>query len=214
MLALAATAYPTDEWKLRGFAVAGSDAEKYDGTGTILGAAADLHTDQASVQAFYAWEAGEPEDDVHRIGASLKVDIAVGLALDALYTIDGSRDGWEGLGASLGIDYSFLDGDLYALVQYLYNGDGSAATTELTQENYLYGAFIYRFNDYTNATLDFVASLDDASAQPALTVSHEPFQGLTLSLSCRVPVGDDQGELGPTLTGTRLLVTAKVKAKF
>ncbi|MFA6508526.1 MAG: hypothetical protein WCT14_20680, partial [Treponemataceae bacterium] len=119
-------------------------------------------------------------------------------------------------------------GRLYAAGSAWYGSIPAARTLrtdipygDLNRKNYLYGAFTYRFDDYTNATADCAASLDDLSFSPALTLAHEPFQGLTLSLSCRVPLdqrtfsGDGEyGELGPTNTGTRVLVTAKAKAKF
>lgn len=220
VLAIAATAYPTDAWKIKTFAVAGEDPEKDDAAGSVLGAAADLHTDRASFQALYAWEAAAADADAHRFGLSVKADAEVGIALDALYTIESPRGGPEGLGASLGIDYSFLDGDLYALAQYLYNG-GSLRSFDLRQTNYLYGMLAYSVSDYTLATLDCALSLDDGSFQPSLTVAHEPFQGLSLSLSCRAPLdagvfsgGGAEGEFGPEASLSRILVTAKAKAKF
>ena len=221
ILAVAATAYPSDKWKLKAFSAAGSDPEQADGSGGIFGASADFHGDAGSVQALYAWEAGTGTADVHRIGLSVKVDVEIGLALDALYTAQKGREGLDGLEAAAGADYSFLNGDLYVLAQYLYNGGGRFGALELTQTHYLYGSLLYRINDYTSAGLDCAASLEDGSASPALTFTHEPFQGLTLSLSGRVPMdartflpGELEGELGPRSTGARALITAKIKAKF
>jgi hypothetical protein len=217
LLAFAATAYPTDEWKLKAFSAAGSDPEQVDGDGGLFGASADFHSDIGSVQALYAWEAGEGgagAEGIHRIGLSLKADVEVGLALDALYAAEDGREGLDGLGAAVGVDYSFLDGDLYTLAQYLYNGGGPASGLDLFQTHYLYGSLLYRIDDYTSASLDAAVSLEDGSLSPALTLVHEPFQGLSLSLSARVPIGDGGGEFGPTATGTRVLVTGKIKAKF
>jgi len=214
LLAVAATAYPSGSWKLKAFSAAGADPEKADGSGGLFGASADFHGDAGSVQALYAFESGAGSAAVHRIGLSVKADLEVGLALDALYGIQDGREGLDGLTAALGVDYSFLKGDLYVLAQYLHHGGGALGGLELTKTHYLYSSLLYRIDDYTSAGLDCAASLEDRSLSPALTLSHEPFQGLTLSLSGRIPVGDAEAEFGPRRTGTRLLVTATMKAKF
>jgi hypothetical protein len=92
---------------------------------------------------------------------------------------------------------------------------------ELNRRDYLYAALTWRFDDYDAATLSCVACLDDASFVPSLSMEREQFQGLTLSLDCRVPLdarvfssGADYGELGPTNSGARAAITAKAKLKF
>ncbi|HOX33564.1 MAG TPA: hypothetical protein PLB91_14635 [Spirochaetales bacterium] len=218
-LGLAASAYPADSAKLGAFAFAGTDPLEADGGGTLLGAQAELHGAAASIQALYAFEAPGPEAELglHRAGLSLKLEAGAGIALDLLYSYDAEDPaGLAGLEASLGADYSFLDGDLYVLGQYLYNGPGpldpedeigelyaeagwyetaplerlpaAEGLRELNRRNYLYASLAYRVDDYTSATLSCLAGLDDLSFSPALELEHEPFQGMVLSCRCRLPL--------------------------
>ena len=170
---------------------------------------------------------------MHRGGLSIKADAVVGLALDALYKLDGVtvRSGdyhgldWNaarGLMAALGADYSLLDGDLYLLAQYLYSGGGALDPREgYGPRNYVYAAANWRIDDYSSAALDCGASLDDFSAVPSLTLSHEPFQGMALSISGRLPLDErtfsssgNRGEFGPVAAGRSFSLSAKAKLRF
>jgi hypothetical protein len=212
-------AYPADMARLSAFALGGRDPTETDGGGAVAGAAADLHGERASVQGLCAYEA--PTDaaarGVHYGGLSAKLEAGAGFVLDALYRWDPEKDADEaGLQASAGADYSFLDGDLYALVQYLFNGSGGPDTGDRSGlrdgRSYVYGALSYKFGDYTTGTASCVASLDDPSWAPRLELAHEPFQGLSVSLACSAPIG--AGELGPDATGARAIVEAKAKLRF
>jgi hypothetical protein len=125
--------YPADEWKATAFAVAGRDPTEADGDGVIAGVSTDYHWSKASVQLLYAAESAEAA--VHRFGLSVKVEAGAGIVFDALYTLDGgivdsgdyydrTWNGSQGLVATLGADYSVLNGKLYLLGQYLFNGAG------------------------------------------------------------------------------------------
>ncbi len=217
VLAAAASAYPDDRLKLKAFAVAPKDAESADGAGAVFGATADFHAERASVQVLYSAEAlSEP---IHRVGLSAKIEAGLGIALDALLTV-GSADAanldadaaLDGLQASAGFDYSFFGGNLYVLAEYLWDGGSADNPGAFEGGNYLYGSIVYYFDDYTSATLDCAAALDDGSLAPGLTLGYEPFQGFSLSLSCRTPLGD--GEYGPSAENPRLTVSATAKAKF
>jgi len=210
LLAAAATAYPSDEWKLRAFAAGPRDPSGTDGSGAVFGAGADRHGKRASVQVLYALEAAPTP--LHRIGASAKIEAGVGIALDALYTAERADDGLDGLQASAGFDYSFFKGKVYTLFQYLYDGGGENNPGTFSGAHYLFGSALWRPSDYTSLALDCALALDDRSLAPGLTLSHEPFQGMTLSLGGRVPLGD--GDFGPETARTRLTVTAKAKARF
>ncbi len=225
VLAATGSVYPGDDVKLKAFAVAGGDPLKTNGDGSIFGLAGDWHAKRGSVQGLYALEsaAGGWDEKVHNFGLSIKVEAGAALVVDALYQSDaGKWNGLQGLRAGAGIDYSFLDGDLYAVCQYLYSGDGELELDDgLARHNYLYTALSYRIDDYTNASLACVAGLDDMSALPSLSIEHEPFQGLTLHLSSRVPLdkpvlglGGDDGELGPGLTGMRGELMVKARVRF
>jgi hypothetical protein len=157
----------------------------------------------------------------------------------------------RGLEASAGADWSFAGGDFYVLAEYFYHGgsaldpgdlldrlylDGAAWSDrepggrtpnpalplgELNRRDYLYSALTWRIDDYTSSTLSCAACLDDASFAPSLSLEHEPFQGLSLGLSCRFPLDSRVfsssaafGELGPTHSGELLSIAAKARVKF
>ena len=261
VLGATAMAYPRDGWKAGAFSVAPADPAERDGDGLVAGVSADYHADRASLQVLYAAEAASRP--VHRFGLSVKAEAGAAVVLDALYVLDGEaaatgrwydRDwtAFRGLEASLGADYSVLDGKLYLLAQYLYHGGGALdpgddldglyesgagawsdaapaarklrqdiPIAELNRRNYLYATASYRWNDYTSTALSCVASLDDLSFSPLASVEHQPFQGMTLAFSLRVPLdgraltgSGDYGELGPTHTGALFQAVASAKLKF
>jgi len=253
VLAAVLSAFPSPTSRIKTFAVAGEDPFAAYGDGSVLGIAADAHGSRASLQGLYAFRTPTADKDLglHYAGLSVKIEAGAGLVLDALYAYDPTEDpGPSGLQASLGLDYSLLDGDLYVLGQYLYNGPGALAPgdelsglyssptwydtaplereaaagveiSQLNRRNYLYLALLYRFDDYTSSTLSCAAGLDDLSFSPALTVEHEPFQGMTISAICRVPLDARSfsadgayGELGPANTGSFASLTVLAKLKF
>jgi hypothetical protein len=228
VLAATGSVYPGEDVKLKAFAVAGDDPLNTKGDASIFGFAGDWHMKRGSIQGLYALETAASgwDDTVHHFGLSLKIEAGVAFVADALYELDaevvetglyhGEKwTGLQGLRASAGIDYSFLDGDLFAVCQYLYSGDGAFALDDgLLKHNYLYAALSYRIDDYTNTSLSCVVGLDDASATPSLSIEHEPFQGLTLVLSGRIYLGGNDGELGPELTGMHGEAGLKVRLKL
>jgi hypothetical protein len=149
----------------------------------------------------------------HRFGLSLKADLELGFVLDALYTLDPvDIEGIEGLSAGGGFDYSFLDGKLYLLTEYLFNGPFSANLAGFSNIHYLYGSLAYRFNDYASLSLSDILCLDDPSHSPMLAAEYELFQGFTLSLSGRLPLGG--GELGPEQSHSRFILNTKARLRF
>jgi hypothetical protein len=217
-----------------GAAAAGGIPLSSDGDGSIFALSGDWHGNRSSVQGLYAFQAAATgwDEATHRFGLSLKIEAGAAFVVDALYKLETksaktglyhgeSWNGLQGLGASAGLDYSFLGGDLFALCQYLYSGDGAAELDDgLGKHHYLYVALSYRIDDYTRATLSSVVGLEDASAVPSVAFEHEPFQGLALAFSGRLPVdapslgmGGADGELGPGMSGLRgeLGFTAKLK---
>ncbi|GHU22822.1 hypothetical protein FACS1894172_07980 [Spirochaetia bacterium] len=218
------SAYPTDTLKFLAFAAAPKDPLISDGF--IAGVGAEKHWDKASLQGFYAYES--PEDPYtwgrHRIGFSLKADIELGFVADALYTYDyEAKTTIDGLAAAVGFDYSFFKGDLSLLAEYLYSGENSsiAESMGLQHRHYIAMTAVYSINDYTRLNLTAMASLEDVSFLPIFGVEYEPFQGMTLNLSCQVPLDRDlftgrgnHGELGPVKTGSHALITLKTRLKF
>ncbi|HSV56229.1 MAG TPA: hypothetical protein VLH39_03865, partial [Magnetospirillaceae bacterium] len=92
---------------------------------------------------------------------------------------------------------------------------------ELNRRNYLYAAVHYRIDDFTRISFSCAVSLDDLSFLPALVVELEPFQALTLSVSCRVPLDRHslgrlgaRGELGPDNAGSRASMTVSARLRF
>jgi len=203
--------YPVDSLKLLGFGTAPRDPFSQNGKGGLMGLSMDQHWDKASLQMLYAFES--PKDDsnqgIHRAGISVKVDLELGLVLDTLYTYNSeAHTEIDGLSFSAGADYSFFDGNLIVLAEYLYNGAASSTALgyggSFSNKNYLYTSLIWRFNDYTNAGLALVSGFDDVSFIPIVSVNHDLFQGVTLSVSAQVPLDRD------------LLsdVTAKIRLRF
>lgn len=234
-------AYTPADGRLSAFVVAGEDPLAKDGSGMLIGASADAHSSRASVQGLYAYRTpdGESSLGAHRAGLSVKLEATVGIALDATYVLvpaDGL--GLDGLEAAVGVDYSFMDGKLYALAQYLYNGPGmldpdedltrldaaiaaGADVAAYNRRNYALVQAQYGFSDYTRAGLSCLASLDDLSFSPALSVEHEPFQGMTLTVIARAALDEraltgsgERGELGPEHIGAYVTLSATAKLRF
>jgi hypothetical protein len=237
--------YPTDSLKLMFFAAAPKNPLNSDGGGFIPGFSLNQHWDRLSLQALYAFEtprstaetSGLNEDSldihekgIHRFGLSLKADFELGFVAEALYTLDpDNAQGIDGLSLGAGFDYNFLKGDLYVLMEYLYNGFYSSTAPVFggswTNHHYLYGTILYHFNDYCNLSLSTVFCFDDLSFSPFVTLYYEVFQGFSLSLSARLPMdqktmnGGKAGELGPIPPysdgrGTRFIVNLGAKLRF
>jgi len=241
-------AYTPADGRLSAFVVAGEDPLAKDGSGMLIGASADAHFSRASVQGLYAYRTpdGESSLGAHRAGLSVKLEATVGIALDATYAlIPADGVGLDGLEAAVGVDYSFMDGKLYALAQYLYNGPGmlhpdedltrlDAAIADViagtapkdtvgvyNRRNYALVQAQYSFSDYTRAGLSCLAGLDDLSFSPTLSVEHEPFQGMTLTVIARAALDErtltgsgERGELGPEHTGAYATLSATAKLRF
>jgi len=200
--------YPIDGTKVQGFAVNRPDQINLD-----TGLSADLHTRIGSLEGLYILSvpSAAGTEAVHRTGTSLKFDLAAGFTVDALYT-----SGTELPEIAAGIDYSLADGKVYLLGQYFFNGDdaGYAGT------HYLLGTVSWQYSDYTNLTAVCTASPGDGSCLSSATLSHEPFQGFTVTLSGRMPLdktsfGDGTaGEFGPSGPGGPGSVSLGARMKF
>jgi hypothetical protein len=225
--------YPHDSLKILLFGAAPKAPLTEAGAGGLGGISLDRHGDRASFQLLYAFQSPSQGDQgLHRTGLSLKADLVLGLVADMLYTYSREAEtGIEGLSASAGFDYSFLDGRFYVLAEYLYNGEASATSAEggnltgLSNRNCLYTSIQYRFNDYTNASAALISGFNDVSFTPVLGAEHELFQGLTLSVSAQFPIDrelfqDDggKGEFGPIPPGqdggSRFRFSAKARLRF
>lgn len=181
-------------------------------------------------------------------GGSLKFDAIAGFALDALYCYDGKdAPSTAGLQLAFGADYSFADGKLYTLAQYFYNGDGELAHDQTLSDlyggedwvhtepeervpeggysdyyrrYYFFLSTLYSLSDYTRLGGSLLTALEDISFLPALTLEHEPFQGMTLSVTARMPLdrhlfgARERGELGPDHSGYHASVSGSAKLKF
>jgi len=254
VLGVDAAFYPADSLKLTGFFVAPKNPLETEGGGFIPGLALDKHWDRASLQALYAFETPSSKGNsdatgvedfgmgLHRFGLSLKADLELGFVADALYTLNpssvngGGFRGIDGLSAGAGFDYSFLDGDLYVLFEYLFNGSSSATAWNAGNNlmgwmnyHYLYGMALYRFNDFCSLSFATVFCFDDLSFSPIASLDYEVFQGLSLNLTARLALdqktlgGDRAGELGPIppnpdgsagASGARVIVNAGARLRF
>jgi hypothetical protein len=220
--------YPKDELKLLVFAAAPRNPFLNKGNGTLAGLAMDQHWDKASLQLLYSFETPQPgsEQGIHRAGISVKADLEVGLVMDALYTYNSeAKTRLDGLSFSFGADYSFFDGNFIVLAEYLYNGEKSATSVygggSFSNEQYLYTCFTWRFNDFTNISAALISGFDDVSFTPVISLNHDLFQGVTLTLTAQVPLDRDlfshdgnRGELGPIPSGSNIGRYFDFKAKI
>jgi hypothetical protein len=234
--------YPTEETKLNVFYSAPRDPYSQEGDGSFLGLSFDKHWNKASIQTLYCYET--PKKDlyygIHRAGLSVKADLEVGFVIDALYTYDHeAQTKLDGLSFSAGADYSFFDGNLILLAEYLYNGEASSTALgyggSFSNIHYLYTGLTLRFNDYTNISAALISGLDDISFTQVVTFNHDLFQGAVLTITAQVPLDRDlflrdgnRGELGPVppdnlqpllpITGERIGryfdFSAKIRLRF
>ncbi|MDR1444215.1 MAG: hypothetical protein LBI94_05005 [Treponema sp.] len=212
--------YPAADLKLQGFTAAAGNPFAGSGAGTLGGLAGEYHGEWLSLQGLYVFESPGPAPrGIHRFGLSVKAEL--GLAAELLYTCD-PRTPEGGLAASAGFDYSLLDGKLYVLAEYLYSGDRSstAASLGFRGNHYLFAQGRYRLSDYTSLGLGCMAAPEDPSFTPVITAEHELFQGLTLNLTCQIPLGSSgNGEFGPLPSGAAgpgryFYSTVKVRLRF
>ena len=220
--------YPVDSLKLQGFGAAPRNPFEQSGAGGLVGLSMDKHWDRASLQALYAFETPRDgsKNGMHRIGMSVKADVEVGLLADMLYTYNHEAETrHEGLSFSAGVDYSFFEGKLIALAEYLYSGEQSSTSINgggsLSNRNYLYTGLTYIISDYTSAGLAMISGFDDPSFTPVISADHELFQGCNLILSAQIPLDEDlfadngeHGELGPHSQRSYFNFNAKVRLRF
>jgi len=234
--------YPTEDVKLLGFYSAPRNSFSREGKGSLVGLSADKHWNKTSVQALYSFQTPDngSEYGIHRAGFSVKANVEVALFLDTLYTYNheaGTKI--DGLSFSVGTDYSFFDGNLLALAEYLYNGKTSSTAMgyggSFSNNHYLYTGLTWRFNDFTNLSAALISCFDDVSFVPVITFNHDLFQGATLTITAQIPMDRDlfysdgnRGELGPLppdelqpllhITGERLgryfNCTARLRLRF
>jgi hypothetical protein len=202
--------FPNDNLKLLGFGVTPEDPLSKD-KGGVFGVTMDQHWDSVSLQLLYSYET--PDDGskygIHRAGVSLKADMELSLVLDALYAYNHEAETtYNGLSLSFGADYSFFNGDLIILAEYLYNGGTSSTSIHgggvFFNEHYLYTGLTWRLSDFTSLSASLISCLDDISFTPVLGLSHDISQGVNLAISAQVPMDRDmfggdgnRGEFGP-----------------
>jgi hypothetical protein len=202
VLGAAASFFPWDsEFKV--FAAAGQGALALSAEGLHAGLLWSKDWDSLSLQALYAYSLPSPEagGGLHRAGLSVKADAVLGFTGELLYTADPERNrGAEGLSASLGADYSFFDGSLLILFEYLYNGRAGL----FAAHHYLSVTLNYQINDYTSLAFAGIVSLEDPSCTPTLSFSYDLFQGAILTLAASFPLDlfGAAGEFGPERIGS------------
>jgi len=199
ILAVAFSWFPADEIKFLTFCSAPRDPYSKDGGGSLFGLSLDRHWGIMSIQSLYSYETLDTGSELglHRIGLSIKADLVFGILLDALYTYNHEiRTAQDGLSFSLGADYSFFDGKLILLAEYLFNGENSSTAFHPEKnilgspnEHNIYGALTFRFNDFSSLAAAFIYAYDMYT--PVLTFNHELFQGAALTLTAQAPFTGD-----------------------
>ncbi len=214
--------YPAETTRLQAFAAAPSDALRSDGGGFRSGISVDSHGERLSAQALYSHtSAAAPYDyGLHRLGLALKLEAGLALVLEGLYTLDPSDAAVPAaLELTAGADYSFFDGKLMALAQYLYY-DPLPGVAVFADRHYLFIQGLYQVSDYTGWTASALANLEDRSCSAALGLTHELFQGYTVALSGRLPLDSavlgsgEGGEFGPERSGYRALIQLTGRIRF
>ena len=217
------TWYPEDTLRMMGFIAAPRDPFEFDGRGFTPGFLLEKHWDTMSMQGIYALETpgSGTRLGLHRFGLSVKADFEMSFIVDALYTLNpDDAQGLDGLSFGAGFDYSFLDGDLIVMTEYLYNGSASVTARgfggNFVNNHFLFSSAVYRFNDFFTGTLSAILCLDDLSFQPIIRLDYELFQGFMLNASLQIPMalGNSNGELGPTGTGSRAIINAGARLRF
>jgi len=214
----ASASWYVDELKLLAFYASPRSALSREGKGTLAGLSLDKHWENASVQALYSFQT--PDDGsqygIHRAGFSLKAEIEASFTLEALYTYN-HEAGTEidGLSLSIGADYSFFDGNLIVLAEYLYNGETSSTAYGygggFFNRHYLYTGATWRFDDFSSIAAVLISCFDDISFTPLITFSRDLFQGAVLTVTAQIPLDRDlfsgdgnRGELGPLRLGANM----------
>ncbi|MDR0323301.1 MAG: hypothetical protein LBI12_02500 [Treponema sp.] len=188
--------HPEEDLKVHGFAAAPRNSSSPGSDGWIAGISGENHWDKLSVQALYSFELPKTgsENGIHRAGLSVKADIEAGIYIDTFYAYNheaGTRH--EGLSFSAGADYSFIDGKLIVIAEYLYNGETSSTYGgELNNNHYLYTGLTWLFSDYTNVNAALISSFDDISFTPIVTLSHDLFQGALLTVTAMLPAAHNE----------------------
>jgi len=229
----AITWYPADDLKLLIFYSAPRDPFSQGAKGSFAGLSADKHWDKASLQGLYSFEtpSGNSPFGVHRIGISVKADLLAGLVVDALYSYnhekmkESNNSFLDGLSFSIGADYSFLDGNLIVMSEYLFNGGISSTAFgyggSFSNNHYLYAGLTYRFNDFTNMNAAVICSFDDVSFTHVISINRELFQGAALTVTAQVPMdrylfnaNSIRGELGPLNARSYFNCNARIRLRF
>jgi len=232
ILAAAFSWFPADEIKFLTFCSAPRDPYSKDGGGSFAGFSLDRHWNNISIQSLYSYETPDAgyKYGIHRIGLSIKADLFLGIILDALYTYNHEiKTAQDGLSFSLGADYSFFDGKLILLAEYLFNGETSSTALghggSFMNINYLYTGLTIVINDFTNFNIAIISGLDDISFTPIINFNHDLFQGAVLTIAMQVPLDRDlltgdgnRGELGPihpiSGIGSYFNCSARIRLRF
>ena len=186
------------------FAAAPQNPFSEKGNGARFGLSWDNHWQKASAQLLYCFESpsssavAEYAFGLHRVGLSFKADLEIGLVAELLYTINpDSLAGTDGLAASAGVDYSFFDGKLYVLAEYLYLGNA--------ESHGLYAAGTWKLSDFSSITLGCSALLQVFSCTAIASWQYEFIQGMVLSVRVIAPFDKDSFNAS---------VTTGLKVKF
>lgn len=230
VLGAAVSAYPFSDAKVRVLAATRAaglvGTAELSGTDSavrpLLGLSADWNARRFSVQPLYLVRLPESAGDLsdQYAGISLKVEAGAGWCFDALWTNEDRDAGLaESVKASVSADWSAFDAKLYLLGQYLWNGPedrGVNGMREVAERQYAFATVSWQWDDYTRFGLSCLGNLEDLSLAPALTVSHEPFQGMSVGLTGRLfaDVSGDKGELSPAGTGTKGSLEAAASLRF
>ncbi len=177
----------------------------------------------------------DPVKEDHQWGIAAKGDLGVGWHLEGVYqrpweTNTGPAEGapaksqWLGV---LGLDYSFLDGKVLSMVEYLYDETGEPDPARYNHDlrltgqrqtlgtRYLFSQVSYQVDEFIGLSLSALANLVDRSGtvQPALNWQVD--DNTRVDLGVAVPVGDQGTEFKPIIWGQPALdALLTIKARY
>ncbi|MGE5577499.1 MAG: hypothetical protein ACM3TT_09960 [Syntrophothermus sp.] len=179
----------------------------------------------------------DPVKEDHQWGLAAKGDLGVGWHLEGVYQklwdtntgpVEGAPAKSQWLGV-LGLDYSFLDGKVLSMVEYLYDETGEpdparygydlrlTGQRQTLGTRYLFSQVSYQVDEFAGLSLSALANLADRSGtvQPALNWQVD--DNTRVDLGVAVPVGDRGTEFKTVIPGQpapAAVLTIKARYSF
>jgi len=195
------------------------------------GTRAHIHVHTFDIGASYAYrgkdlEGSELNSKPQVMGFDFKGDMGIGIHGEGLYrfykTYPMDRNETKNrFKASIGADYSFLDGRLLPMIEYFYNGDGStdyknykrSGQFEYLGRDYAVAQILYNPNILISWGLNTLMNLSDKSLVVTPLLDWSIYKRTTLDIAIPVVIGEDGREYDPKVLG-RILGRLRLGLRF